>query len=96
MGIAKKPAIYLVIVGLLFCAGTASAQQDGSPTRAVGAIPFKLSGGFLILVEGRIGTLCKLRFIVDTGRLEASWIGKSRRSCCFRAIQRRCLISTKS
>jgi predicted aspartyl protease len=67
MGIAKKAAIYLVIVGLLFCAGTASAQQDGSPTRAVGAIPFKLSGGFLILVEGRIGTLCKLRFIVDTG-----------------------------
>ena len=30
-------------------------------------IPFKLYGGYVILVEGRIGSLDNLRFIIDTG-----------------------------
>jgi hypothetical protein len=30
-------------------------------------LPFQLSNGFLILVEGRIGSLSPLRFILDTG-----------------------------
>ena len=30
-------------------------------------VSFTLSGGFLIVVEGRIGTLGKLKFILDTG-----------------------------
>jgi predicted aspartyl protease len=32
-----------------------------------GAIPFHLDGGFLILVDGRIGPLAPLRFVLDTG-----------------------------
>jgi predicted aspartyl protease len=31
------------------------------------AIPFHLDGGFLILVDGRIGPLAPLRFVLDTG-----------------------------
>jgi predicted aspartyl protease len=46
---------------------TPRPQQGGRPTNTVSEIPFKLSGGFLILVEGRIGTLGKLKFILDTG-----------------------------
>jgi predicted aspartyl protease len=32
-----------------------------------GELPFKVSDGFLIVVEGRIGPLNKLKFILDTG-----------------------------
>jgi predicted aspartyl protease len=32
-----------------------------------GTIPFRLDNGFLILVEGRIGTQSNLRFLLDTG-----------------------------
>ena len=32
-----------------------------------GAIPFKLYGGFLTVVEGRIGDRDKLKFVLDTG-----------------------------
>ena len=32
-----------------------------------GEIPFKLYGGFLIMVEGRIGDRDKLKFVLDTG-----------------------------
>jgi predicted aspartyl protease len=31
------------------------------------AIPFQLDGGFLILVDGRIGRLSPLKFVLDTG-----------------------------
>jgi predicted aspartyl protease len=41
---------------------------DGTGTTARGGeIPFRLSGGFLIVVEGRIGALEGLKFILDTG-----------------------------
>jgi predicted aspartyl protease len=47
----------------------AQAQQlDGTRITARGGeIPFRLSGGFLIVVEGRIGALDGLKFILDTG-----------------------------
>ena len=33
----------------------------------IDAIPFQLDGGFLILVDGRIGSLAPLKFVLDTG-----------------------------
>jgi predicted aspartyl protease len=44
----------------------ASTQQTGNPL-ADQAMPFELGSGFLIVVEGRIGTLTSLRFALDTG-----------------------------
>jgi predicted aspartyl protease len=44
----------------------AQAQQfDGTETGE--GLPFKLRGGFLIVVEGRIGTVRNLKFAFDTG-----------------------------
>jgi predicted aspartyl protease len=37
---------------------------DGHPHDT---IPFRLDGGFLILVDGRIGSLSQLKFVLDTG-----------------------------
>jgi predicted aspartyl protease len=37
---------------------------DGHPHDT---IPFRLDGGFLILVDGRIGSLSRLKFVLDTG-----------------------------
>jgi hypothetical protein len=44
----------------------ASTQQTGNAL-AGQAMPFELGSGFLIVVEGRIGTLTSLRFALDTG-----------------------------
>jgi len=44
----------------------ASTQQTGNAL-ADQAMPFELGSGFLIVVEGRIGTLTSLRFALDTG-----------------------------
>jgi predicted aspartyl protease len=46
-------------------------QADGQPRTSEiapgGALPFRLSSGYLIQVEGRIGDQAHLRFILDTG-----------------------------
>jgi len=44
----------------------AQAQQFDSTETGEG-FPFKLRGGFLIVVEGRIGTVRNLKFALDTG-----------------------------
>jgi predicted aspartyl protease len=53
---------------LLFHSQAIQAQPrpETSPTLN-DAIPFQLRSGFLILVEGRIGPLTPLKFILDTG-----------------------------
>jgi len=63
---------HVFISFLGFCLFTQAAfartlQFDVSDTTASAGLPFKMSGGFLIVVEGRIGTLSKLSFILDTG-----------------------------
>lgn len=57
--------IYLCLV---FKLPTAQAQHTDFATVADGnGTPFELRSGFLVVVEGRIGPLEKLRFILDTG-----------------------------
>lgn len=41
------------------------AQSDAPAIR--GELPFKLFGGYLIVMEGRIGDYNKLKFVLDTG-----------------------------
>jgi predicted aspartyl protease len=44
------------------------AQLPDNPTpKTSGELPFTFSSGFLIIVEGQIGSLKKLKFILDTG-----------------------------
>jgi len=42
-------------------------QIDVNTPTAPAELPFKVHHGFLIVVEGQIGTLSKLKFILDTG-----------------------------
>jgi predicted aspartyl protease len=67
VGITKSIVGCLFVGGLLFCARAACAQPEARPQSVVSALPFKLSSGFLIVVEGSIGSLNKLKFILDTG-----------------------------
>src|SRR5207248_6456178 len=59
---------YLVFGALLIesCYGR-SQQADTWGRSYEAAIPFELSDGYLIVVEGRIERLGKLRFVLDTG-----------------------------
>lgn len=59
----------VVVTGMFLFASEGRAQQNlamGDAARA-SAIPFQLQGGFLIEVEGGIGHLEGLKFILDTG-----------------------------
>ena len=53
----------------LFFAYSIAAQQEPTvrPSTTSEEIPFRLNHGFLIVVEGRIGNLHGLKFILDTG-----------------------------
>ena len=58
------------VVGCLVLYGQAiQAQQllNTVPANLSDTIPFQMSSGFLILVEGRIGPLVRLTFVLDTG-----------------------------
>lgn len=68
----KHPRNLGMVIFLAFClflqTACARAQQfDNADTTVPTELTFKLSGGFLIVVKGRIGTLNKLKFILDTG-----------------------------
>lgn len=41
--------------------------QDAAPSAAAEAVPFELSSDFLVVVEGKVGDVGGLKFIVDTG-----------------------------
>jgi predicted aspartyl protease len=65
----------------------ANPQPQAHLTESRSGIPFKLYGGYLVVIEGRIGDLSKLRFVLDTGvthsvidRKLAGRIGVARRS----------------
>lgn len=70
-----KLRLICLVLGLL-SAQRAQAQQSFNTTPTLNdAIPFQLESGFLILVEGRIGPLARLRFILDTGATD-TWIDR--------------------
>jgi predicted aspartyl protease len=69
VGCAVK-TVFVLFLGLwLFLqAAFARGQQiDGANAAVATELPFKVSRGFLIVVEGQVGSLSKLRFILDTG-----------------------------
>jgi predicted aspartyl protease len=58
----------LACLGLLFpSVSEAEAQTSPAETTSVSELPFHLSSGYLIQIEGRIGTQLNLKFILDTG-----------------------------
>ena len=60
--------VFVLFLGLWLLLQAASAQQIEAANGAAGTeLPFKISHGFLIVVEGQVGPLSKLRFILDTG-----------------------------
>lgn len=60
---------FCIAAAIFILPGEIRAQQSLVMSDAVraNAIPFQLEGGFLIEVEGRIGQLEGLKFILDTG-----------------------------
>ena len=60
---------FLVVAGVFLSPSEIRSQQNPAITDAAweNAIPFRLEGGFLIEVKGRIGQLEGLKFILDTG-----------------------------
>jgi predicted aspartyl protease len=46
---------------------TQTNSDKDSPAAPLGELPFRLSDGYLISVEGQIGTQAHLKFILDTG-----------------------------
>jgi predicted aspartyl protease len=64
----KKVVSKFLCLALVCLVGSTSSpcEEEQSTIRRV-EVPFKVSAGFLIVVEGRIGTFNKLRFVLDTG-----------------------------
>jgi predicted aspartyl protease len=63
------PPILCVVCLGLFLPPLSLAQSTRSPSETVSSteLPFRLSAGYLIQVEGRIGTQTNLKFVLDTG-----------------------------
>lgn len=59
----------VLVLSVLLLQPETRAQQPllSASTRPQQSIPFRLEHGFLITVEGRIGSLTRLKFILDTG-----------------------------
>lgn len=68
MSAVKSILCFLVLASLLFesCYGQ-SQEVDASGVSDNGGIAFEQSAGYLVVVEGRIESLSKLRFVLDTG-----------------------------
>ena len=64
--------LYLWLIALSFPLSSA-AQQDptAESSRARLEMPFQLYSGYLIVVEGRIGSLKGLKFVLDTGTTQS-------------------------
>jgi aspartyl protease len=63
---------WLSVACMFLFVGQIQAQQNPAvPSARTGAIPFQLVGGFLIEVEGGIGHLEGLKFILDTGTTDS-------------------------
>jgi predicted aspartyl protease len=59
--------IVLSVVALTYRNLAANPQPQADPPESRSGIPFKVYGNYLVVIEGRIGDLDKLRFVVDTG-----------------------------
>ena len=60
--------LFLACLGLLFPVTSEAEVQNGtSEATSSSELPFKLTSGYLIQVEGRVGTQSNLKFILDTG-----------------------------
>lgn len=65
---AQWQLFFLALITLLVHARETYSQQiSADSTEPSNAIPFESGSGFLILVEGQIGPLTQLKFILDTG-----------------------------
>ena len=69
VSVMKLRSSRLIVAGIFLFPSEIGAQQNLATADAAraNAIPFQLEGGFLIQVEGGIGQLEGLRFILDTG-----------------------------
>jgi predicted aspartyl protease len=65
----KWVALSLLYASMLFLVPPGNGQEISSRSKPVstGSLPFDLRGGFLIVIDGRIGAMENLRFILDTG-----------------------------
>ena len=64
----KNVFVWFLGLCLFLQPALAIAQQiDLDDSTAPTELPFKVHHGFLIVIEGQIGTLSKLKFILDTG-----------------------------
>ena len=59
--------VVLFTVFLTNPARTVNPQPQADATESRSGIPFELYAGYLVVIEGRIGGLGKLRFVLDTG-----------------------------
>lgn len=58
----------LALLSVFFSSiGQLEAQTASAETTSVSEMPFRLSSGYLIEVEGRIGDQNNLKFVIDTG-----------------------------
>jgi len=64
-----------LVLGFLAARGAQAQQTLNIPPTFSDTIPFQLEHGFLVLVEGRIGALAHLRFLLDTGATD-TWLDR--------------------
>ena len=83
VGLSLRIALGLVVVLVSWnCGGAFSARAtdqqsiNGAAARLSSEVPFQLSAGFLILVEGRVGPITPRKFILDTGATHTVVDGK--------------------
>ena len=83
VGLSLRIALGLVVALVGWnCGGAFSARAtdqqsiNGAAARLSSEVPFQLSAGFLILVEGRVGPMTPLKFILDTGATHTVVDGK--------------------
>jgi predicted aspartyl protease len=72
----RKIAIGIVGLLLLSQIATASARKDSAQKSANEEVPFELVSGYLVVVDGSIGPLRGLKFVLDTGATHSAVSGK--------------------
>jgi predicted aspartyl protease len=70
--------IVTAIIGLLLLSqiATARARKDSAQKSANDEVPFELISGYLVAVDGSIGPLHGLKFVLDTGATHSAVSGK--------------------
>lgn len=59
--------LFWSVLAIVVVLGRPLQAQEPSESKAIQASPFELASDFLIVVEGKVGNLDGLKFIVDTG-----------------------------